>query len=70
MRTELEEAAAMFVAAPKRLRAAIVEAGKGGATSLEIARAIDFAYNPDYVGRILREAIGKRKPGRKPAAES
>lgn len=70
MRTELEEAAAMFEEAPKRLRAAIVEAGKRGETTLEIAKAINFAYKPDYIGRILREEIGKRRPGRRPAAES
>lgn len=69
MKTELEEAAAMFEEAPKRLRAAIVEAGKRGETTLEIAKAINFAYKPDYVGRILREAIGNRKPGRRPAGD-
>lgn len=56
----------MFVAAPKRLRAAIVEAGKRGETSLEIAKAINFAYNPDYIGKIINKAIGDRKPGRRP----
>lgn len=65
MRTELEEAAAMFVEAPRRLRAAIVEAGQRGETSLEIAKAINFAYSPDYVGKLLNQALGKRKPGRR-----
>ena len=69
MKTELEAAAAMFEEAPKRLRAAIVEAGKRGETTLEIAKAINFAYKPDYVGRILREAIGPRRPGRKPSTD-
>lgn len=56
----------MFVEGPKRLRAAIVEAGKRGETSLEIAKAINFAYNPDYVGKIINKAIGDRRPGRRP----
>lgn len=56
----------MFEEAPKRLRAAIVEAGKRGETSLEIAKAINFAYKPDYVGKIINRAIGDRKPGRRP----
>lgn len=66
MRTELAEAAVAYVEAPKRLRALIVEAGRRGETSLEIAKAINFAYNPDYVGKIINQAIGDRKPGRRP----
>jgi hypothetical protein len=66
VKTELEEAAAMFVAAPQRLRAAIVEAGKRGETTVEIAKTINFAYNPDYIGKIINRAIGDRKPGRRP----
>ncbi|MBG0828515.1 hypothetical protein HS041_12125 [Planomonospora sp. ID67723] len=68
VRTELEKAAEMFAEAPKRLRAAIVSAGERGETSLEIAKTINFAYSPDYVARIIREAIGPRKPGRRAAA--
>lgn len=67
MKTELEEAATAFAEAPKRLRAAIVSAGQRGETSVKIAETIKFAYSPDYVARIIREAIGPRKPGRKSA---
>lgn len=70
MTTELKEAADAAREAPKRLREVIVRAGQEGETALEIARAIDDFYTPDYVGRIIRQAIGKRRPGRKPRADS
>ena len=66
MQTELEEAADVFLNAPAKLQAAIVKAGQRGETSLEIAKAIKFAYSPDYVGKIINKAIGDRKPGRRP----
>jgi hypothetical protein len=69
MQAELKEAAEAAKEAPKRLREAIVRAGERGETALEIARAIDDFYTPDYVGRIIRQALGKRRPGRKPRAE-
>ncbi len=65
MRTELQEAADAAREAPKRLRAAIVRAGQAGETALEISVAIDRFYTPDYVGRIIRQAIGNRPPGRR-----
>lgn len=70
MKTELEEAATAYAEAPKRLRAAIISAGRSGETAVEIAKTINFAYSPDYVARIIREALGPRKPGRKPTGSS
>lgn len=69
METELREAARAAEEAPKRLREAIIRAGQNGDTALEIARAIGDFYTPDYVSRIIRQAIGKRRPGRKPSRE-
>lgn len=65
--TELEQAADAFKEAPKRLQAAIVRAAEGGETALEIAKAIDFAYSPDYVSRIIRKELGPRPRGPRPA---
>ncbi len=70
MRTELQEAAAAYREAPKRLRAAIVEAARQGSTDAEIASAIDLTYGPDYVGRVIRAAGVSRPRGRRPAADS
>ncbi|GIH69466.1 hypothetical protein Mth01_17190 [Sphaerimonospora thailandensis] len=67
VRTELEEAAAAYLNAPKKLQAAIVRAGEQGETAVEIAKTISFAYSPDYVARIIREALGPRRPGRRKA---
>ncbi len=65
MRTQLEEAAAAFLAAPKNLKAAIIEAAKAGNTSAEIASAINLTYGPDYVSQIIREAGVPRARGRR-----
>ena len=45
---------------------AMVEATQGGATNLDIAKEIDFFYNPDYIGKLLAKKVGKRPPGRRP----
>ena len=66
METRLKSAALAFQRAPVELRDAIVEAGKEGATNVEIAQAINFAYSPDYVGRLISKAAGPRRPGRRP----
>lgn len=66
METRLKDAAIAFQRAPVELRDAIVEAGKEGATNVEIAQAINFAYSPDYIGRLIAKAAGPRKPGRRP----
>lgn len=65
MRTQLEEAAAAFLDAPKNLKAAIIEAAKQGNTSAEIANAINLTYGPDYVSQIIREAGVPRARGRR-----
>ena len=66
MKTRLKAAALAYQRAPVELRDAIVEAGKEGATNVEIAQEINFAYSPDYIGKLLTKAIGKRSPGRRP----
>jgi hypothetical protein len=63
----LAAAADAFQKAPKELRAAIIDAGREGATNIEIAQAIRFAYNPDYVGKLISAELGPRKPGRRPS---
>lgn len=66
MKARLKAAAHAFEQAPKELRAAIVEAGRDGDTNVEIAQAINFAYSPDYVGRLIAKEAGPRAPGRRP----
>lgn len=69
MKTKLEKAAKAFEQAPKNLLDAMVEASNGGATNLEIAQAINFVYNPDYVGKLIVRAAGPRRPGRRPGSK-
>lgn len=45
---------------------AMVEASQDGATNLDIAKEIDFFYNPDYIGKLITKKAGPRKPGRRP----
>lgn len=66
MTAELAEAATAYLEAPKRLQAAIVKAASQGETAVEIAKAINFAYSPDYVAKIAREAGVARPRGRRP----
>lgn len=68
MTAELTEAATVYNEAPKRLREAIIKAAEQGETAVEIARAIDFTYSPDYVAKIVREALGPRPRGRRKSA--
>lgn len=71
VKTELQEAAAAYRDAPKRLREAILEAARQGSTDAEIAAAIDLTYGPDYVGRLIRSAgIVRQRGRRKRSAES
>lgn len=71
VKTELQEAAAAYREAPKRLREAIIQAAKQGSTDAEIAQAIDLTYGPDYVGRLVRAAgIARPRGRRKRPAES
>lgn len=70
MTAELAEAATAYLEAPKRLQAAIVKAADQGETAIEIAKAINFAYSPDYVARVIREALGPRPRGRRKSADS
>jgi len=65
MTQELKEAADAYVAAPERLRAAIVKAAALGEKPATITRAIGYVYTYDYVARLVREA---RKRGELSAA--
>lgn len=62
MLTELEQAAAAYEEAPRNLKAAIFKAAETRdengkkPTAVEIAKAINFTYSPDYVSRVIREA--------------
>lgn len=73
MLTELEQAATAYKQAPRNLKAAIFKAAQTPdengkrPTAVEIAKAIDFTYSPDYVARVIREA---RAQGRKNAGKS
>lgn len=66
VRTKLRERAATARRAPDDLLDAMVEAAKDGATNLDIAKEIDFFYNPDYIGKLISKKVGKRPPGRRP----
>jgi hypothetical protein len=68
VKTRLRKAATVFKEAPVELREAILEAGRDGATNLDIAQEIDFAYSPDYIGKLISKAQGPRPPGRRPAS--
>jgi len=62
-RRELEQAAAEYEAAPKRLRAAIFAAADKGDKPADIVKAIGYVYTYDYVARLVRERRGPSKPG-------
>lgn len=66
VRTKLRERAETARKAPDELLEAMVEAAQAGATNLEIAKEIDFFYNPDYIGKLVSKKVGKRPPGRRP----
>lgn len=66
MKAKLRERAETARNAPSELLDAMVEAAQGGATNLDIAKEIDFFYNPDYIGKLLAKKVGKRPPGRRP----
>ncbi len=65
MTAELADAATAYLEAPKRLQAVIVKAATQVETAIEIAKAIHFAYSPDYVAKIVREAGVARPRGRR-----
>lgn len=65
-KTRLRAAAEAARRAPDDLLNAMVEAAKDGATNLDIAKEIDFFYNPDYVGKLVNKRVGNRPPGRRP----
>lgn len=66
IKARLRDAAEVCRRARSELLAAILEAADNGETSVEIARAIDFFYSPDYVCKLIRQHRGKRKGGRRP----
>lgn len=66
MRTKLRARAETARKAPDELLDAMVEAAQDGATNLDIAKEIDFFYNPDYIGKLVSKKVGKRPPGRRP----
>ena len=66
MSAKLRERAETARKAPEELLVAMVEAAEGGATNLDIAKEIDFFYNPDYIGKLISKKLGKRPPGRRP----
>lgn len=65
-RSRLRAAAEAAKRARDDLLDAMVEAAQGGATNLDIAKEIDFFYNPDYIGKLVSKRVGKRPPGRRP----
>jgi hypothetical protein len=71
METKLAEAAKEFLDAPRKFQAVILEAAAAGDNANRITQAINHAYSPDYVRRLIREAkkAGKMPP-RKAAADS
>lgn len=66
MQTELKAAAAEFKAAPTRLKEKIYEAAQTPdedgnlPTAVDIAKAVDFVYNPDYIRKLLSQRLGRR----------
>lgn len=56
MTQELKEAADAYVAAPVRLRRAILKAAACGEKPAAITKAIGHVYTYDYVARLVREA--------------
>jgi len=65
VKAKLRERAEAARRAPDDLLDAMVEAAKDGATNLDIAKEIDFFYNPDYIGKLLAKRMGPRRPGRR-----
>jgi predicted GIY-YIG superfamily endonuclease len=65
-RARLRAAAETVRRARADLLDAMVEAAQDGATNLDIAKEIDFFYNPDYIGKLVSKRVGKRPPGRRP----
>lgn len=64
MRTKLADAAKAYAEAVPRLQAAIIEAAAEGDNANQITEAIGFAYGPDYVRKLIRDArsAGKLAP--------
>lgn len=56
MRTKLAHAAKAYAEAVPALQAAILEAAAEGDNANQITEAIGFAYNPDYVRKLIRDA--------------
>lgn len=67
METQLKEAAAAYLEAPKRLREAIIAAAREGEQPADITRAIGHAYSRDYVAKLIRDTLGSKGPGRPPS---
>ena len=74
MREKLAKVAKVYTDAPVNLQAVIFEAAAEGANGNEITEAIGFAYGPDYVRQLIREARADGKlpvvPPRADDAES
>lgn len=66
VKTRLKTAGEVYNQAPIELRDAILEAADDGETSTEIAKAINFAYSPDYVRKLIRQHRDPRPGGRRP----
>lgn len=62
----LQAAAKAYNEATPELQAAILQAGGEGETNTDIAKAIDFAYSADYIGKLISAKLGPRRPGRRP----
>lgn len=64
MKAKLAAAAKAYLDAPANFHAAIIEAAGSGANGNEITEAIGFAYGPDHVRQVIREAraAGKIPP--------
>jgi hypothetical protein len=56
MEQELAAAADAYLQAPGQLHATILKAAAKGAKPAKITKAIKYAYSPDYVARLVREA--------------
>ena len=72
MKAKLAAAAKAFTEAPANFHAVIFEAAADGASGNEITEAIGFAYGPDYVRKLIRDAkaSGKIPPPPEDADES
>ena len=58
-RQSLKTAADDYEQAPARLKAAILEAARGGEKPADVARAIGYVYTYDYVARLIRKDRAK-----------